>query len=157
MKKQISFHGKISVVHKNDKQFARATYVHLGKRKEVWRLVLDNDFEATAREVKSAIEVILNQNLSRKQWVYLVHARGTNFYKIGIASCVKTRLHGLQNASPHELSLVTVIPGSQSLEKAIHRRFRGHRVRGEWFEFKTPTEPLVAFEECNSGREVVTF
>jgi hypothetical protein len=69
--------------------------------------------------------------------IYLIHAVGTHYFKIGVASNPKKRLTDLQCASPHELKLLTTREGDQGLEQVIHFHFETYRkhVRGEWFCF----------------------
>jgi hypothetical protein len=65
--------------------------------------------------------------------VYFIEAISTGLVKIGWTSDLEQRLYALRKGSPVELRLVKCIPGDRSLESALHRRFRAHRVRGEWF------------------------
>jgi excisionase family DNA binding protein len=53
--------------------------------------------------------------------------------KIGFARDVSERLAALQIANPHPLRLLASLPGTVRLERALHRRFAEHRLRGEWF------------------------
>lgn len=71
-------------------------------------------------------------------YVYLIHAKETNRYKIGRTGQSPTkRLQGLQTGCPHELELVFCIetdtPNEQ--EDMLHWFNEESRVHGEWFEF----------------------
>lgn len=63
--------------------------------------------------------------------VYFVAA--AEFIKIGRADSIARRLRELQTGCPHDLSLVAWFSGGSKEERAYHRRFRAHRLRGEWF------------------------
>lgn len=62
--------------------------------------------------------------------------------KIGKSKNPAKRLRQLQTASPERLHLVAYIEGD--VEKELHRRFHGDRIRGEWFE---PEEWLLEWIE----------
>jgi hypothetical protein len=66
---------------------------------------------------------------------YIIHARGTHFYKIGQSDRIDGRLYELQSASPLALKLVAV-SASLSLESELHEKYRTWRIRGEWFRLE---------------------
>lgn len=53
--------------------------------------------------------------------------------KIGVASRPVDRLTALQTSNATTLRILVCIPGGYALERALHRRFRNKRLRGEWF------------------------
>jgi len=57
------------------------------------------------------------------------------YYKIGVANDIRQRMMILQLHSPVAVDLVHTIrtDNSEMLEKAIHKHFETHWVRGEWF------------------------
>lgn len=68
--------------------------------------------------------------------MYFIRAGREGPVKIGWASSQANagkRLSALQTGSPTRLILVGLRPGSQADEKALHERFRQHRIGGEWF------------------------
>ena len=70
-------------------------------------------------------------------YVYLVHCKGTTFYKIGISKIdYHLRLSALQSGCPFELEMIYVIHSSnyRKFEQELHHKFRDKRVRGEWFD-----------------------
>lgn len=71
-------------------------------------------------------------------YVYLVHAKGTNRYKIGRSINPLKRLDQLQGQSPFPLIVEDCVwsPDSILLEKQLHDRFCDFRVHGEWFELE---------------------
>lgn len=78
--------------------------------------------------------------------IYLVHAVGTQRYKIGFtAGNVSVRIGGLQVGSAHKLELTATVPGSQRQEIDLHFQFRKNHVHGEWFEFPDISKVLPFF------------
>lgn len=68
-------------------------------------------------------------------WIYYV--RVDERIKIGFSSDVRRRMR----AYPPHSELLAVHPGTPTLEREIHREFRGHLAQGrEWFR---PDEPLM--------------
>lgn len=47
----------------------------------------------------------------------------------------------LHSYCPYPITFLAMVPGTTADEKALHRRFRAHRVRGEWFH---PVPELLA-------------
>ena len=66
-------------------------------------------------------------------YVYFIQDKMSNMIKIGKANDVEKRLKQLQTSCPYELELLSYIPGDESLEKDIHKKFSEYRHRGEWF------------------------
>ncbi|MEM9926692.1 MAG: GIY-YIG nuclease family protein [Cyanobacteria bacterium P01_D01_bin.50] len=71
--------------------------------------------------------------------IYIVHAIGTNRYKIGLTRRdVETRfreLNSSQSAYPLELMGSISTWNVAEVERELHQRFANYRVHGEWFEF----------------------
>ena len=76
--------------------------------------------------------------------VYLIHAEGTDTYKIGLTNNVNLRLKSLQTSNPNQLSVVKCIDGDSQLERRIHSYYDKNHVNGEWFSFNnTMIEKVV--------------
>jgi hypothetical protein len=69
-------------------------------------------------------------------YVYLIHAVGTNRYKIGRTQSVPYRLKRLRNQSPFELVLIDDFKSEDFCydEAFLHQYLAKYRVYGEWFE-----------------------
>jgi len=70
-------------------------------------------------------------------YLYIIHAEGSNKYKIGITSRdPNQRLKELQTASPSELSIKKLYNFRDpiAMEKFIHDRLDRFKTVGEWFE-----------------------
>ena len=65
-------------------------------------------------------------------FVYFISAH-TGPIKIGFSVHPEKRLATMQTGAVEPYYLLATCPGSMETEKAYHRRFREHRVRGEWF------------------------
>lgn len=53
--------------------------------------------------------------------------------KIGFSGAPRIRLVALQSASSLPLRIITAVAGTESGEKALHRKFAHLRTHGEWF------------------------
>lgn len=77
-----------------------------------------------------------NDSPSISQFLYLIKATDTNFYKIGVTTEKAKRLATLQNGSPIELTYVItkIAENARELEELIHTGLEAYNIRGEWFE-----------------------
>lgn len=89
------------------------------------------------------------------QYLYLV--RCNEYYKIGIANDVDSRMAALQIGNPYPLALEACFgfPNAEIVERALHQKFSQNNVRGEWFiltgklvtEYKHLCSALGGFEQ----------
>jgi hypothetical protein len=90
-------------------------------------------------------------------WVYLIHARGTRRFKIGLTTrSVEQRLAELNGSqSPYPLDLWESIPTDNvtETEAYLHAKFARLRVHGEWFEFSNRQlrEVVKEFDRIENG------
>jgi hypothetical protein len=56
--------------------------------------------------------------------------------KIGVATKVNGRLSAMQVSNPDKVELLTCVPGDETLEGQLHRRFAKLHIRGEWFRYE---------------------
>lgn len=86
---------------------------------------------------------------------YIVRSGDTGPVKIGHAESVADRIRALQTGHPEQLRLVRVIEGDGDIEGAFHERFKGHHIRGEWFQY---VPEMASFEPSETwaaaGRKV---
>ena len=59
-----------------------------------------------------------------------------NSVKIGFSQNPWARLNSIKTGTPESPSLLGHIPGSISLERQLHERFKGFRSHGEWFRLE---------------------
>lgn len=74
--------------------------------------------------------------------VYIVHAVGTDRYKIGYTDDhPEDRLRRLQTGSPYQLQLRLSVPcpAPSDVESELHALYAPTRKRGEWFAFTEST------------------
>ena len=93
------------------------------------------------------LEAIKLQDIppSREGWVYLIHAVGTNRYKVGRSVNPIARLEVLKGQSPYPLQVVWTEWTIDAIEdeKRAHKALAGFRVHGEWFEFHETFKPCT--------------
>lgn len=75
--------------------------------------------------------------------IYVIHASGTRFVKIGKADNPLKRIGELQVGCPHELCILAMADWCDDLEISIHRVLVNDWVRGEWFEMSDNVSILV--------------
>lgn len=82
------------------------------------------------------------------QYLYLIRCQ--QYYKIGVASDVQSRLAQLSTGNPFELEVLSVygFANAEPIERALHQRFTDARRRGEWFELSEFDREKVD-EICN--------
>ena len=66
--------------------------------------------------------------------VYFIQAGDDGPIKIGWAASVARRRSQLQVQSYLKLTVRAMIDAGKEVEKQLHDRFKGHLIRGEWFE-----------------------
>ena len=82
----------------------------------------------------------------RKSLVYLLKCE--NYYKIGTASSLKTRLNTIQTGNPYEVKVVTYsdyLSNAYKVEARLHTAFKHKHVRGEWFALDSEDIDEVKF------------
>lgn len=69
--------------------------------------------------------------------VYFLKVFGMPRYKIGCTTNLRQRIRDISNVSPMHMQLVEYIESSNPvyLESLLHKKFRTHRIKNEWFEF----------------------
>lgn len=67
-----------------------------------------------------------------KSYIYFVQSG--NAVKIGISCDPKMRLKSMATSHHGKLILLATMPGNRSREAALHRKFKTHRIKGEWFQ-----------------------
>jgi Meiotically up-regulated gene 113 len=70
-------------------------------------------------------------------YVYLIHAVGSSYYKIGKSIEPSRRILQIQPAMPFECEFVKIWPSyfMSDAEKYMHSQYSTYRRNGEWFEF----------------------
>lgn len=73
--------------------------------------------------------------MGRKQFLYFMQNGEKGPIKIGITFNVQRRLVQAQTFNYQPINLLGYIPGNQSIETALLKRFSPYRILGEWFKF----------------------
>lgn len=79
---------------------------------------------------------------TREPLVYFIQAAPGWPIKIGFTTNMTKRLRALRGESGLRFEVLAVMEGSIKIESGLHRRFRDHRIVGEWFR---PIVGLVNF------------
>jgi hypothetical protein len=69
---------------------------------------------------------------AREPMVYFI-ACGDDLIKIGHTTNLPSRLRSLRTATPKELRVLLIIPGTRDDEQELHRKFAAYRAGREWF------------------------
>lgn len=85
---------------------------------------------------------------NRGCWVYFIQHGTDGPIKIGCALNVRSRVRALQEWNPVPLRLLGYCHGHLNHERALHKRFAEHRVRGEWFR---PVPELLTYIKEYAG------
>ncbi|NER46332.1 MAG: GIY-YIG nuclease family protein [Symploca sp. SIO1A3] len=96
---------------------------------------------------------------NREGWVYLIHAVGTNRYKIGRSINPVARYSTLQKQSPYPLQIIDSFWTVDMIadEAWWHEQLSEYRAYGEWFEFKNEEDKnqLVGFEVSSRIKSLI--
>ena len=67
------------------------------------------------------------------QNLYIIRCQ--DYFKIGVANDVETRLAQLSTGNPYplEVEVIYQFENAEVVERAIHQKYKTKRVRGEWF------------------------
>lgn len=68
------------------------------------------------------------------QYLYIIQCQ--QYYKIGVANDVESRLAQLSTGNPFplEVKVIYEFENAEIVERAIHQKLKDKRIRGEWFE-----------------------
>jgi Meiotically up-regulated gene 113 len=81
--------------------------------------------------------------LDQSGWTYIYFVSDGTLIKIGRAVNVQKRLQSMQTASVNRLTVLATLLAHISIERLIHRRFKEHRVSGEWFRPNSSLETFI--------------
>lgn len=90
-------------------------------------------------------------------FVYLIQVKDQRFTKIGFSVKPQQRHLDLQVASPYELVLARVYPGTKKTESWFHAMFADFHQRGEWFSISPCDVDKVVTEYGLQGRLAEAF
>lgn len=67
-------------------------------------------------------------------YAYVIRAGNRGPIKAGKAMDPEQRLAELQTGAWQKLTILHVLPGYGDMERRLHRKLKGYRIRGEWFD-----------------------
>lgn len=121
-----------------------------GTRRDAWRRQEEADKavrQKRADERRSEAEI--RRYRERQRIVYYV-TRPDGAVKIGTTWNLESRMQAFRSVAPCEL--ITFHTGGQPAEAALHRRFRGSRLDGEWFTRTPALDAHLAHVLAVTGR-----
>jgi len=88
-------------------------------------------------EGKGYLQILEDLVCEEHSGVYVVNTVGTEMYKIGYTTNLKSRLKTIRTSIPSQIEVHYFITTNhyKSLEKYLHEEFKVNRRIGEWFEF----------------------
>ncbi len=98
--------------------------------------------EQCQKELKMSQQIIKNMSADARamvrkdilpSFVYFIANRGQGTVKIGISTDPEKRLSQLQTSNHDQLEILAVMEADERTEGLLHRRFKSHRLSGEWF------------------------
>ena len=75
--------------------------------------------------------------------IYAITAREIGMVKIGYSKNPKSRIYGLRVSMPFHLVIEGVCDGTRVEERELHKRFKEHHVKGEWFRIEPEVEAFL--------------
>lgn len=78
--------------------------------------------------------------------VYVLYDDAGQRYKIGFTTGpVQRRRRAIETAADLTLSVVAEVPGTMADERALHERFAGQRIAGEWFAASSELHEWITY------------
>jgi hypothetical protein len=85
-------------------------------------------------------------------FIYVFNLKGTDFYKVGFTSNVRSRQTSIQTSQPFDVNLIFSFKHirAKECEVVLHTFLQHYHVRGEWFSIK---DRSVLTYACNWFRD----
>lgn len=88
--------------------------------------------------------------------VYLIADADCKYMKIGYTNCTPNdRLKAIAKETGLNLSILFVVTGTKGTENYLHRKFKQHHIKREWFKYRL--EISQYFEQIYNDAENVKF
>lgn len=89
------------------------------------------------------------KNIEQAGFVYILHAEGTNRFKIGYSADPEKRCQSVSQQSPFPIVLIHSYPSDNAYkdEQKLHNMFSNRRIHGEWFCFDSIEHIKVLIDE----------
>lgn len=149
-----------STAHKTNVDAVKAASERIGRKvyyHTMWRVVREMRRERGMPDAGGASgrlpgnPAIRPDGRRKRRSVYFMLC-GKNV-KIGVATKVNSRLSHVQTGSAETIKLLRCMPGDESLEKKLHKKFAGLHVRGEWFRYEGELrEYIQSLPKCRPNR-----
>lgn len=107
-----------------------------------------------AQEQRIEARLHAGQRTPKDGFVYLIHATGTPYYKIGKTKDPRRRTKWFQLKLPFPIRVVHIFPSANmdKTERDLHERFKDQRVNGEWFDLSLKDVAWISWiDEVDEG------
>jgi hypothetical protein len=84
----------------------------------------------------------IGKKKNAKGFIYFIQGKCGGAIKIGFSIKPEERLKALQTGYPDTLLILSMVPGSEATERAIHKELEAFRMNGEWFR---PDDHVISF------------
>jgi hypothetical protein len=111
-------------------------------------------FGAILRNRKKRKMIQKSSQVDRKSYIYFIRINaGGRPIKIGKSVDVRTRYDQLNTFMPFDTELLGVMEGGAKEEKKLHRLFKKHHMKREWF---SSSDEILEFVHNNASSEINT-
>jgi hypothetical protein len=106
----------------------------------------DEQFDAVAQDEEEETLTTSEERQTPEGYIYLLHAEGTHYLKIGRTTNLERRLSAIQTHCPHRLVVLYAVHcrDSIAMERLLHTQFAQYRTIGEWFAMPLDTPSVLA-------------
>ncbi len=101
---------------------------------------------AKAKLKHESKQIRRSQEPGKNTFVYLIHCKGTDNYKIGYSNIPEKRLADIQTSNATKVVLLENVRATTLDELRLHQQFERNHLRGEWFRFSV--EKLEEVQEA---------
>lgn len=92
---------------------------------------------------------------ARSGWCFIYIIECAGLVKIGRTSDIYMRLRAIKTENSAPIILRALFPCHSDMESELHLRFKGARVKGEWFILCEELKALI--EHVNAGKNPLTY
>ena len=95
----------------------------------------------------------MNTKDCNTNFIYLLHAEGSDRFKIGYSNNPEDRRKKIGQQSPFPISLVRsyIVINAHECEQKLHKMFSHRRIHGEWFVFESKDHAKTLLDEFFSN------
>ena len=88
---------------------------------------------------------------SDDDFIYVMGNTEAKICKIGVSIDPYKRLIGVQTGCPYIIEIIKIFKGSYTIEKALHKKYAGYKLNGEWFRFEGELKTAIEMASTTYG------